>query len=95
MRYTMRRDMDLIRAILLDLEKNCDGEKGYRPTPESIASEYEGKPQNFYGHLLLIWREGFAEGRFISGGVGDDDACFTSLTAQGQKLLDKLRGNKD
>ena len=56
----MKRDMDLIKAILLDLEEHCDGTFCYRPAIQTIPYQYGGTDAEFEEHCRLIAEKGLA-----------------------------------
>jgi len=74
----MKRDMELIRLILLDIE----GETKVDLSPYSKEQIYE--------HKLLLRDAGFIHGMAISG----PDFAVQSITMEGHNFLDAARDNK-
>ena len=86
----MKRDMDLIKAILLDLEKNCDGTFVYQPTKETVPYKYPGTDAEFEEHCRLIEEQGLTRTlNSVSAGT-----FFFSLTWTGHDFLDDSRESK-
>lgn len=84
----MRRDMDLVREILLAIE----GTSGIMQ-PSSIKSENHSKKEIAY-HFQLLIDAGFAQGKTIENGMGlPVDGIIQNLTWEGQEFLDLCRKN--
>lgn len=81
----MKRDFDLIRELLLDIEENIGPvNEGYEPNVEGYSEEL------IYGHLILLAEAGFITGANIEihgGGV----YIAHSMTYSGFDFLDKIR----
>lgn len=82
----MKRDMNLIRAILVDLQENCNGRQTHTPTPEKIKYQYSGTDLEFREHCRLIVERGLAD--VIPG---RNDYSFTRLTWAGHDFLDNSK----
>lgn len=82
--------MDLIRAILLDLEKNCDGTFAYRPTKETVPYSYPGTDTEFEEHCRLVDEQGLA----IAHREMNVSTSFSALTWAGHDFLDDSRESK-
>jgi len=86
----MKRDMDLVKAILLDLEKNCDGTIAYQPSKETVPYAYPGTDAEFEEHCRLIEERGLANTlNSVNAGI-----FFLSLTWAGHDFLDDSRESK-
>ena len=84
----MKRDMDLIRLILLKIEKEVDGE----PVWDLSIEGYDMKQVAY--HCKLLWEHGFIDE--YSPDDGDDellDFAVGSLTWEGHEYLDTVRDN--
>lgn len=84
----MKRDMDLVRALLLKLEamSSSHSTTTFTTDDEDIAVEGYDEEQIAY-HLLLLQEAGFIEGkRFVSG-----EFSFRRLTWNGHEFLDSVR----
>lgn len=57
----MKGDMNLIRAILVDLQENCDGRLTRTPTPDTIKYQFSGTDLEFREHCRLIVERGLAD----------------------------------
>jgi hypothetical protein len=83
----MKRNMDLVRKILLEVERS---ESGYAPQPLKIR----GYSDDLVGyHALIMWEAGLVEGvnAASSSSGGTPAALITRLTWQGHELLDAAR----
>ena len=87
----MKRDMDLIKAILLDLEEHCDGTLYYVPTKESVPYAYGGTDEEFRQHCRLIAQHGLADAVEKTRGGSIN---FLALTWAGHDFLDDSRESK-
>jgi Hypothetical protein (DUF2513) len=88
----MKRDLDLIRDILLDVENwNI-------PQPLTLGSlEYEGKTKQEIGYQLeLLEDAGYIDARIIKGpeGITYDDAFIVRMTMAGHDYLDSVRSQE-
>src|SRR4051794_24427142 len=87
-RHKMKRDMDLVRKILLAAE-DADGQ----PDLRSLVSDACDERKIAY-HTGLLREAGLVKGIFVEGGLdpGDYDQCFIqSLTWEGHEFLDSAR----
>ena len=82
----MKRDMNLIRAILVDLQENCDGRLTRTPTPDTIKYQFSGTDLEFREHCRLIVERGLAD--IIPG---RKDYSFARLTWAGHDFLDNSK----
>lgn len=81
----MKRDMDLIRRLLLDLEKTPPGEE-----PVFNTGEFPQELVGYHKHLLV--EAGLAEGAPIeSFGNSPPSAFLTHLTWEGHDFVDAAR----
>ena len=84
----MKRDMDLIRKILIKIEDS----KKY-PIREKIKiEEYEDDSINF--HLILLEEAGLVEVDLTKMGDGKPIVDVSRLTWEGYEFLDSSRNNK-
>ncbi len=90
----MRRDMDLIRELLLRLEgfdKSPYGVETFSPEGDEIAVEGYTPDQIAY-HLNLIYEAGLVEtGTKGSGMTMDGEFMFRRLTWSGHEFVDAIR----
>ena len=77
----MKRDMELIRLILLDAEDET----------EVDLSQFPSEQINYHKWLLL--ERGFIDG-FSSSSTGGRDVIVKSLTWEGHEFLDDARDDK-
>lgn len=82
----MKRDMDLIKAILIKLETECSPFAYYSIDKEDFPGADETQIQE---HCRLIAERGLAVGKQTRGGWN-----FSSLTWDGHDFLDNARENK-
>lgn len=84
----MKRDWDVIRDVLIEVEALTEGERsqfGY-----GVGDEYDDEDQGKSEHALLLWKAGFIEA--IDAGTMAGPAILSpELTWQGHELLDTLR----
>lgn len=85
----MKRNMDLIKAILLDLEEHCNGTFYYAPTKEKVPYDYDGSEEDFRQHCRLIAQHGLAKSTETRAGIN-----FSALTWEGHDFLDNSRDSK-
>ena len=86
----MKRDMDLIKAILLDLEEHCDATFGYKPSKKTVRYAYSGTDNEFDEHCRLIEEQGLAKTiNSVTDGI-----FFVSLTWAGHDFLDNSRDSR-
>ena len=81
----MKRDMDLIRAILLNVEEKRKGNKFLQIDYEDFAGH---KPEDVYGHLVLISDSGLLKPHHQSF---DMLPMTNGLTKEGFDFLDSVR----
>jgi hypothetical protein len=82
----MRRDFDLIREILLQVEENND------PT-DCIIPEINGySEEEVTYHINLLWQAGLVDALNMSTG-GILSFCAKSLTWEGHEFLDAARND--
>lgn len=84
----MKRDWDVIREVLIEVEALSDQERntfGY-----GLGDEHAGEDPAKSEHALLLWKAGFIEA--IDAGTMAGPAILSpDLTWQGHELLDTLR----
>jgi Hypothetical protein (DUF2513) len=79
----MKRDMDLIRMILLEVEKS--------PSPEGCRIEIRGRTsEELYYNAQLAHDAGFIDARFLRGST---DFHVLRLTYEGHEFLDAARND--
>ncbi len=82
----MKRDIDLIRSILIACENN---EHGYAPS-EITVEGYSAEEIGFHAHLM--WQAGLVDAVDVSGfGDKSPQADITSLTNAGYDFLEHTR----
>ena len=80
----MKRDMDVVRRILLHVEE----------AREPIQSIPDCAPDVFAYHAALLTEAGFLEGKIIRGPKGNPFAAFVlRMTWQGHEFLDAARND--
>ena len=78
----MRRNLELIRDILEDIEANCSGTRFY-----SIGAEkFNVSKEELDFHCRLVQERGLAKGTMSSAGIQ-----FSGLTWEGMDFLDDAR----
>jgi hypothetical protein len=87
----MKRDMDLIRSVLLRLEEDI-GDRGavysFQYTNKKMVVEGYAD-EEVSGHLAMLLNSPFVEGkRALSG-----EFLVKGLTWEGREFLDSIRGN--
>jgi len=83
----MKRDWDLIRDLLLDIEANLD------PLKRSYKPKIEGRSDGeIYGHLVLLEDGGFITGRNTAASF-HSEFMVHSITYNGFDFLDTVRDN--
>ena len=81
----MKRDMDLIRRILLYAEENIGGgDTHLNVTTEDIKAESR---KQLYGHIKLLSDSGYLDG--AAGAIGA--VGMRGVTMSGHDLLDQVR----
>ena len=82
----MKRNMDLVRKMLLEVERS---DSGYAPQPLKIRGYSDGLVGY---HALIMWEAGLVEGvNAASASGGGPGALITRLTWQGHEFLDAAR----
>jgi len=85
----MKRDLDLIRDILLDVENWSNAQ------PLTLSSlEYEGKTKQEIGYQLeLLADAGYIDVRIVKDhvGIGYSDAFIVRMKMAGHEYLDTVR----
>ena len=80
----MKRDMDLIREILLEIEK-------LPPNTETGEFPIEGwKPEEINYHIRLLCQAGYVDAISVAA-MGDDEWIVRSLTWNGHEFLEASR----
>ena len=87
----MRRDCDLIRLILLEVETEADGRK---PVQVDLSASNYSEDQVSY-HIRLLEESGFVRGRSVGGRIGPRPEKWVvfDLTNKGHDFLDAIRSN--
>ena len=81
----MKRDMELIREILLKIETNCNDVSFY-----SVPfDEFKKDREDVIGHCKLIIDRGLAEGKIVGTNV-----LISGLTWDGHDFVDNSRDSK-
>lgn len=84
----MKRDLNLVRAILLDIEASPPGE---------LIREfnYEGRSKaEILEHVQLLLDANFIEGQMLLGNMGQPEGCFVMrMTWDGQEFLAKAKND--
>lgn len=81
----MKRDMDLVRAVLLQVE-------ALPPGAQEALSNGEWDGPTFVGHVAMLIEAGYVDGRVIH--TLDGFACMASdLTWAGRELLDNIKND--
>ncbi len=78
----MKRDWDVIRAVLIEVEALTPG------TYEAI--QYDDEDPTKAAHAMLLWRAGFIQGVDASSSDGDS-IIAQALTWEGHDLLETIR----
>lgn len=78
----MKRDMELVRQILLKLEQNCNVASFYELNP----NEFQASREELLGHSQLLLDRKLATGQIVGGRV-----LFQGLTWEGHDFLDNSR----
>jgi hypothetical protein len=102
----MKRDWDLLRKLLIDVEEENDLFDGFPDKPEWTEqaedayfrqySEYEEHKSRFFGHLELLTENGYIDGiTVLRGADGHISHGITTprLTMKGHDLLDTMRSS--
>lgn len=88
----MKRDMDLVRKLLLCVEPYSGGQADLTPL---LAEGYNENEVRY--HAVLAYKAGLAEGTFVEGGLSEDDpdmAFLTGLTWEGHDFVANARNEK-
>ncbi len=80
----MKRDLDLIRSILLSVEKNADPQAWIDPQVS------EGTPDQISYHVMLLTQAGLIEG-WDRSAIGVFRWSARNLTWQGHEVLEAAR----
>ena len=89
----MRRDMDLIRLLLLRLEEQSLDD----PLTPAVIPTADLRPNEYYtaaeteAHLLMLYQAGFIDHGEAAASLYPGAWVFRSLTWQGQDFLDTVR----
>lgn len=81
----MKRDWDVIREVLIEVE-GLDSDR----RNSFSYNESGGQDASKVAHALLLWKAGFLEG-MDAGSMGGAALLSPDLTWQGHDLLDTLR----
>ena len=83
----MKRDMDLIRSLLLFIEKDAVGGSMYYYRYVDLADQFSIDSHTILGHIRLLAGAGFIENFTLSISRFD----FSGLSWQGHDFLDSIR----
>lgn len=86
--YSIKRNLDLIRALLLWVEANCDGVRLFTSTGVKIQG-YELREINF--HLMLLQDCGYIDRQYDRKLGRTKFVHFCRMTSQGCDYLDSVR----
>lgn len=102
----MKRDWDLLRHFLIEIEEEKDVFADFPDKPEwtdqteeeycQQFKEYEEFESRFFGHLELLIDNGYVDGIQVSRGMDGHISCGTTyprLTMRGHNLLDTMRSS--
>ncbi|MNB69167.1 hypothetical protein D3C76_957900 [compost metagenome] len=102
----MKRDWDLLRYFLIEIEEEKDVFADFPDKPEWMEQteeeyclqfgEYEVFESRFFGHLELLIDNRYIEGIQVSRGMDGHISCGTTyprLTMKGHDLLDTMRSS--
>ena len=87
----MRRDYDLIRFILLEVEEKCDGK---RPLEIDLSASGYSAEQVSY-HVRQLHEAGYVRGQIVGGRIGPEpERCVVfALTGSGHDFLESIRSD--
>ena len=88
--FAIKRNLDLIRALLLWAEANCNGTRLFTSTYVKIEG-YKLDEINF--HLMLLQDCGYIDSSYDSKLGRTKFVHFSRLTSQGCDYLDSVRDN--
>jgi len=89
----MKRDMDLVRDLLLGIERDpqFDGTRMLSPTkPEDFGITNHSMEEVSY-HLALIVEAGFVSGKSAGLRIGTNVPVISKLTWQGHEFVDDIK----
>lgn len=102
----MKRDWDLLRHFLIEIEEEKDVFSDFPNPPEwgskteeeyhQQYEKYEKFTTRFFGHLELLIDNGYIDGIHVSRGLDGHISCGTTsprLTMRGHDLLDTMRSS--
>lgn len=92
-RPKMKRDMDLIRDLLLEIERNplYDGTKWVHPNnPNELGITNHSFEEVDY-HLVMLVEEEFVKGKVLASMDEAETVMINKLTWEGHELLDNIR----
>ena len=86
----MKRDMNLVRDIMLEIEdcSSIDGDPLQVSDLARVGTEYDS--DDILGHCELLIERGFVKGTILTTWEGSD-GLIESLTWDGTEFLDKIR----
>ena len=87
----MRRDYDLMRLILMDVEDKCDGK---RPVEIDLSDADYSAEQVSY-HVRQLHDSGYVRGQIVGGRIGPEPGRWVvfDLTSSGHDFLEAIRSN--
>lgn len=84
----MKRDWDLVRQVLLEVEALQAGKAKYK----TYTLKGEGDDE-LAAHAVLLWKSGFIEGTHASG-MSIEGVMAQDLTWNGHELLNTMKTDK-
>jgi len=89
----MKRDLNLFRAILLEIEKMPAGEDWVLDRDSSNLYANESEEVNILEHLILMQDAHLITKAVTKGGDGFYELCPCNLTNEGHDFLDAVRNS--
>jgi hypothetical protein len=86
----MRRDMNLIREMMLELEQNSElnGRVSFDATASDLFPNIKRDDDTLTYHLLQIFDEGWVDGEYVEV---SGDFIIKRITADGHDFIDAIR----
>ena len=89
----MKRDLDLFRTILLEIEKMPAGEDWILNRDSSNLYTNDSEEKNILEHLILMQDAHLITKAVSKGGDGFYELCPCNLTNEGHDFLDAVRSS--
>ena len=90
----MKRDLDLVRDIMLEIEEKSSIEMDHLQIADLIHVGREYDSDNILWHCDLLIDGGYVKGNAFRTGGGLQDVIIQSLTWKGTEFLDTIRRKK-